>query len=187
MLSVCLSVSLSLYPCLVGKLVLSELLDICIGHILDIYTMAFFGVTHLGYQNPTGDKMIVNPRAAAHPRAYTIITYLYTDGGNIRSGPSPSLQEHQGPLRCTDTCNVYHQPLHYSADMHQGSHERYKEMVKRLQIPRCDVCLLSCPAPHQLYIMPLTENQKYGWTLCRSPEPWTQVKRFPRTYSEMSK
>ncbi|XP_031700275.1 testis-expressed protein 49 [Anarrhichthys ocellatus] len=130
--------------------------------------MAFFGVTHLGYQNPTGDKMIVNPRAAAHPR----------DGGNIRSGPSPSLQEHQGPLRCTDTCNVYHQPLHYSADMHQGSHERYKEMVKRLQIPR---------SPHQLYIMPLTENQKYGWTLCRSPEPWTQVKRFPQTYSEMSK
>ncbi|XP_054465437.1 testis-expressed protein 49-like [Anoplopoma fimbria] len=124
--------------------------------------MAFFGVTHLGYQNPIGDKMIVNPRAASHPR----------DVGNIRSGPPPSLQEHQGPLRCTDTCNVYHQPLLYSVDLHHGSHERYKEMVKRVQTPR---------SPNQLYTMPLTDGQQYGWMVSRSPEPWTQVKRFPES------
>ncbi|XP_068585823.1 sperm microtubule inner protein 11 [Cebidichthys violaceus] len=126
--------------------------------------MAFFGVTHLGYQSPTGDKMIVNPGAATHPR----------DGGTIRPGPSPSLPEPQGPLRCTDTCNVYP----YSAGIHQGSHERYKEMVKRVQTPR---------SPNQLYVTPLTENQQYGWMLSRSPEPWTQVKRFPRKNSEMTK
>lgn len=28
--------------------------------------MAFLGLTHLGYQNPIGDKLILNPRGAAH-------------------------------------------------------------------------------------------------------------------------
>lgn len=31
-------------------------------------TMAFFGITHLGYQNPIGDKMVVNPRGASRPQ-----------------------------------------------------------------------------------------------------------------------
>lgn len=30
--------------------------------------MAFFGLTHLGYQNPIGDKSIVNPRGASLSR-----------------------------------------------------------------------------------------------------------------------
>ncbi|XP_029291325.1 testis-expressed protein 49 [Cottoperca gobio] len=128
--------------------------------------MAFFGLTQLGYQNPIGDKMIVNPRGASHLR----------DGG--RAGLPPSLQEQQGPLTCTDTCNVSHQPLSYSADIHHGSHERYKEMIKRAQTPR---------SPNQLYIVPLTESQHYGWMTSRSPAPWTQVKRFPRKNSEMTK
>ncbi|XP_044068528.1 testis-expressed protein 49-like isoform X1 [Siniperca chuatsi] len=131
--------------------------------------MSFFGLTHLGYQNPIGDKMIVNPRGASHPQ----------DGGiNIRAGLPPSLQEQQGALRCTDTCNVYHQPLPYSTDIHHGSHERYKEMVKRVQTPR---------SPNQLYMMPLTDSQQYGWMMSKSPEPWTQVKRFPRKNSDMTK
>lgn len=31
-------------------------------------TMAFFGLTNLGYQNPIGDKMIVNSRRASLPQ-----------------------------------------------------------------------------------------------------------------------
>ncbi|XP_049921338.1 testis-expressed protein 49-like [Epinephelus moara] len=129
--------------------------------------MAFFGLTHLGYQNPVGDKLRVSPRVASHPR----------DGGMSNRAGS-SLQEQQGSLRCTDTCNVYHQPFPCSTDIHHGSHERYKEMVKRVQTPR---------SPDQLYIMPLTDNQQYGWVTSRSPEPWTQAKRFPRKNSEMTK
>nr|XP_046252397.1 testis-expressed protein 49-like [Scatophagus argus] len=116
--------------------------------------MAFFGMTHLGYQNPIGDKMIVNPKGASHPQ-----------------GLSKSLEEQQ------DTCNVT-LPRSYCADTHQGSHERHKEMIKRNQTPR---------SPNQLYKMPLTDNQQYGWMLSKSPEPWTQVKRFPRKNSEMTK
>nr|XP_040049695.1 uncharacterized protein LOC120829553 isoform X5 [Gasterosteus aculeatus aculeatus] len=99
--------------------------------------MAFFGVTLLGYQNPIGDKLIVNLTEASHLR----VTTLSTDGGDLRSGRPPCLQERQGPLR----------------------------------------------APDQLYTMPLTDSQQYGWMMSRSPEPWTQVKRFPRKYCEMTK
>ncbi|XP_040007911.1 testis-expressed protein 49-like [Xiphias gladius] len=131
--------------------------------------MAFFGLTHLGYQNPIGDKMIVNPPGPSHSQ----------DGGiNIKAELPPSLQEQQGPLRCADKCNVYPQPLPYSTDIHHGSHERYKEMVRRVQTPR---------SPNQLYVMPVTDSQQYGWMMSRSPEPWTQVKRFPRKNSEMTK
>ncbi|XP_059188828.1 uncharacterized protein LOC131971410 isoform X2 [Centropristis striata] len=120
--------------------------------------MAFFGLTHLGYQNPIGDKMIVNPRGASHSRE---------GESNNTAGLPPSLQEQQRALRCTDTCSVYHQPPPYSANIHHGSHEQYKEMVKRVQTPRY--------------------NQQYGWMTSRTPEPWTQVKRFPRKNSEMTK
>ncbi|XP_070823729.1 sperm microtubule inner protein 11 [Chaetodon trifascialis] len=131
--------------------------------------MAFFGLTYLGYQNPIGDKMLVKPAEASRP----------PDGGsNIRTELPPALQKQQGPLTCTDICNVYHQPLPYSTDIHHGSHERYKAMVKRLQTPR---------SPNQLYKMPLTDNQQYGWMLSKSPEPWTQVKHFPRKSSELTK
>ncbi|KAL6119224.1 spmip11 [Pungitius sinensis] len=114
--------------------------------------MAFFGVTLLGCQNPIGDKLIVK---ASH----------LLDGGDLRSGPPPCLQERHGPLL-------------YSTDIHHGSHRRYKEMLKLAQVPR---------SPDQLYTTPLTDSQQYGWMTPRSPEPWTQVKRFPRKCSGMTK
>uniref|UniRef100_A0A3Q0QPG0 Si:dkey-90a13.10 n=1 Tax=Amphilophus citrinellus TaxID=61819 RepID=A0A3Q0QPG0_AMPCI len=40
--------------------------------------------------------------------------------------------------------------------------------------------------PNQLYMMPLTESQQYGWMVSEKPEPWTQVRRFPRKNSEMT-
>ncbi|XP_024230973.1 testis-expressed protein 49 isoform X2 [Oncorhynchus tshawytscha] len=79
------------------------------------YLMAFFGITNLGYQNPIGDKMLVNPRASASHRA-----------------------------------------------------------------------------PNQLYSVPLTDSQQYGWWMPNggqqnTQERWTQVRRFPRKNSEMTK
>ncbi|XP_071368816.1 sperm microtubule inner protein 11 [Centroberyx affinis] len=133
--------------------------------------MAFFGITNLGYQNPIGDKMIVNPRGSPHAQ----------DGGsNSRSGLPPPLQVPQGPLRCTDMCSVYSQPPPHSSDIHHGSQERYKEMVKRVQTPR---------SPNQLYLMPVTDSQQYGWLLSKEkcPESWAQIERFPRKNSEMTK
>ncbi|XP_030590503.1 testis-expressed protein 49 [Archocentrus centrarchus] len=131
--------------------------------------MAFFGLTYLGYQNPIGDRMILNPRGPSYPNG---------GNSNIKAGIPPSLQEQPGPLRCIQDCQVSHQPLPYSSDIHHGSHERYKGMVKRLQTPR---------SPNQLYMMPLTESQQYGWMVSEKPEPWTQIRRFPRKNSEMTK
>ncbi|KAF3697113.1 Testis-expressed protein 49 [Channa argus] len=131
--------------------------------------MAFFGLTHLGYQNPIGDKMLMNPRGASHSQEVPI---------NVRAGLPTLVQDQQGPLRCTDICSITDQPLPYSTDIHHGSHEQYKEMVKRVETPR---------SPNQLYLMPLTDSQQYGWMISKNPEPWTQVKRFPRINSEMTK
>ncbi|XP_026187259.1 testis-expressed protein 49 isoform X2 [Mastacembelus armatus] len=117
-------------------------------------------------------------------RSYRMTTEILHDGGiNISAGLPPSLQEQQGPLRCVDICNIYNQPPPYSTrsgvhSTHHGSHERYKEMVKRIQTPR---------SPNQLYIMPLTDSHQYGWMVTKTPEPWTQIKRFPRNNSEMTK
>ncbi|XP_074537537.1 sperm microtubule inner protein 11 [Halichoeres trimaculatus] len=130
--------------------------------------MAFFGLTYLGYQNPIGDNMLGKARESPSQ-----------DGTDNKKGLDSSLQVKQGPVRCTETCNFYPQPAPIiSSEFHHRSHERYKEMVKCLQTPR---------APNQLYIMPLTDNQQYGWMSSQSPEPWTQVKRFPRKNSEMTK
>lgn len=125
--------------------------------------MAFFGLTHLGYQNPIGDKMIItNPSRPSRI-------------GGIQSRET---LEEQGPLRSTEECTIHQKPLPYSPEIHQGSHARYKEMTRRIQTPR---------SPKELYLMPLTDNQQYGWLLSQSSEPWRQVKRFPLKNSEMTK
>nr|XP_029134510.1 testis-expressed protein 49 [Labrus bergylta] len=131
--------------------------------------MAFFGLTNLGYQYPIGDKMIVNPRGKL---------YSQDVGINSQEALCPSLEEKQGSLKCTETRQLNHLPARSSTDIHHGSHERYKEMVKRLQTPR---------APNQLYVTPLTDSQQYGWMSSKCPEPWTEVRRFPRKNSEMTK
>ncbi|KAM9342429.1 sperm microtubule inner protein 11 [Pholidichthys leucotaenia] len=123
--------------------------------------MAFFGLTHLGYQNPIGDKMILNPREASHKDDTNI---------NARAGVAPSLQEQQGPLT--------QQSRPHSKDMHHGSHERYKQMVKKVKTPS---------SPDKLYVTPLTDNQQYGWRISDSREPWMRVKLFPRKNSEITK
>lgn len=42
-------------------------------------------------------------------------------------------------------------------------------------------------APKDLYVMPLTGNQQYGWMVSDTPKPWTKINRFPRRNSDVSK
>lgn len=49
----------------------------------------------------------------------------------------PSIQVQRGTPKCTDTGSIYNQPSPFSPDIHQGSQGRYREMLKRVQIPRC--------------------------------------------------
>ncbi|XP_026875048.1 testis-expressed protein 49 [Electrophorus electricus] len=134
--------------------------------------MAFFGITNLGYQNPLGDRMLSRSLKKADSQE------------EPRWDEVPELTPVSSPRRltCTETCSVYSQPAPFSVDIHQGSQKRYKEMTSQMQTPR---------APNQLYRMPLTENQQYGWWLPisepRTCESWTKVNRFPRKNSEMTK
>uniref|UniRef100_A0A673JUC8 Uncharacterized protein n=1 Tax=Sinocyclocheilus rhinocerous TaxID=307959 RepID=A0A673JUC8_9TELE len=57
-----------------------------------------------------------------------------------------------------------------------------------------DISVRSCAslsAPKELYRVPVTDNQQYGWWVSsgglKNQEPWTQTRRFPRKNSEMTK
>ncbi|XP_030623572.1 testis-expressed protein 49 [Chanos chanos] len=134
--------------------------------------MAFFGITNYGYQNPIGDMMCPPPQRTSHLQ-------------NISRWDKPPGLPPISPttrLTCTDTCSVYNQPPPYGMDIHHGSLKRYKEMLNRVQAPR---------SPNELYRVPLTDNQRYGWWwlsgAASTAEPWTHIPRFPRKNSEMTK
>ncbi|KAJ0036240.1 hypothetical protein NQD34_004917 [Periophthalmus magnuspinnatus] len=129
--------------------------------------MAFFGLTHLGYQNPVGDKLLVKPSG---PSRF----------GALQSREDNSLapgQQHKSPTT-TEEGTVLQKPLPFSLEIHQGSHTRYQEMIRHVKTPR---------SPNELYLMPVTDNQQYGWLQSQSAEPWVQVKRYPMKNSEMTK
>ncbi|KAG5281727.1 hypothetical protein AALO_G00048140 [Alosa alosa] len=123
--------------------------------------MAFFGVTNCGYQNPIGDRMF---------------SKTSNTQDRERVPELPPIHPTRRPS-CTDTCSIYNQPLPYSIDLHRGSQMIYREMLRRAQTPR---------SPNQLYVMPVTDAQHYGWWL-PSNEQWTRTRRFPRKHSEMTK
>ncbi|XP_063065663.1 sperm microtubule inner protein 11-like [Engraulis encrasicolus] len=123
--------------------------------------MAFFGVTNCGYQNPIRDRMLSKN----------------TEGpGSVLA--LPPICPARRPS-CSDTCTVYNQPqtLPYSSDLHRGSHLGYREMLKRHKTPR---------SPNQVYVMPMTDIQHYGWLLPNSDQ-WRRIRRFPRRHSEMTR
>ncbi|XP_054902321.1 testis-expressed protein 49-like [Poeciliopsis prolifica] len=128
--------------------------------------MAFFGLTQLGYQNPIGDNMLINPRG---------VPATEDDCFHPKKEFRPMVKE-QGTN--DEVTKLLLQPPCYSTEDHQGSHERYAEMVKKAKPPRL---------PNQLYVQPLTQNQYYGWMRHMSTEPWTQCQRFPRKSSEMTR
>ncbi|KAL1021440.1 hypothetical protein UPYG_G00013280 [Umbra pygmaea] len=139
--------------------------------------MAFFGITNLGYQNPIGDKMLVNPQASASP-CHDVDSRSWTNQSGL-----PPFQVHRTPSKYINTCSNMDSLPPFSTEIHRGSQERYREMLKRVQTPR---------SPNQLYSVPITENQQCGWWLPngglgKMSESWTKVKRFPRKNSEMTK
>ncbi|KAG7269264.1 hypothetical protein CRUP_024891 [Coryphaenoides rupestris] len=93
---------------------------------------------------------------------------------------NPALCRHSWAPTAKPRSAPHTQLLSHSWDTHCGSQERYREMVKRVQIPR---------SPNQLYRLPLTESQRYGWMVSKDDDSnaWTQIKRFPRKNSEMTK
>ncbi|KAG9269301.1 testis-expressed protein 49 [Astyanax mexicanus] len=134
--------------------------------------MAFFGITNLGYQDPFRDRTLPSALRARSSQEYS------------RWDRLPDLRpvSSQTRLMCTDVCSVYNQPVPISADLHHGSQKRYREMIRRVQTPR---------SPNQLYCVPITDNQHYGWWLItgepKTQNSWTKVPRFPRKSSEMTK
>ncbi|MGH0130745.1 UNVERIFIED_CONTAM: hypothetical protein FKN15_043436 [Acipenser sinensis] len=78
-------------------------------------------------------------------------------------------------------------PIHRTSStaLHKGSQERYKEMIKRVQMPN---------SPNQIYRVPLTSGQQYGWWMPRAnqtaiekTESWMKITRQPRRNSEMTR
>ncbi|KAI4873751.1 hypothetical protein NFI96_010607 [Prochilodus magdalenae] len=133
--------------------------------------MSFFGITNLGYQSPFRDRMLPT-------------SLRKTEQEDSRWDKLPELPPISSPKRvaCTDTCSIYNQPTSFTANIHQGSQYRYQEMIRRIQTPR---------SPNQLYCVPLTDNQQYGWWLPtgepKMNDSWTKVRRFPRKNSEMTR
>lgn len=41
--------------------------------------MTFFGLTYLGYQNPIGDRMILNPRGPSNPNGKESFAFAYVN------------------------------------------------------------------------------------------------------------
>ncbi|XP_051735694.1 testis-expressed protein 49-like [Ctenopharyngodon idella] len=67
-----------------------------------------------------------------------------------------------------------------SSDLHLGSQSRYQDPIRRVQ-----------RSPRELYRVPVTDNQQYGWWVpaegLKNQEPWTRTRHFPRKNSEMTK
>ncbi|KAF6736533.1 hypothetical protein FQA47_021660 [Oryzias melastigma] len=121
--------------------------------------MYFFGITQLGYQNPIGETTINVQRASRSE-----------DGVQVTTGVDPPPQESKRTFLSSATLQT--------PSMHHRSNKQYGEMVRLARVP---------VSPKDLYVAPLTGNQQYGWMVSDSPQPWTQIKRFPRRNSEISK
>ncbi|XP_075898157.1 sperm microtubule inner protein 11 [Nelusetta ayraudi] len=122
--------------------------------------MAFFGLTNLGYQDPIGDNLLVNPKKVCQDGRITVQATL------------PPSSQVQRPT------SLHKQRLPQSTDIHRGSRKRYSEMVRMVQTPT---------SPNQLYMKPVTDSMQYGWRVSQTIEPWMQIKRFPKKNSEMTK
>lgn len=75
------------------------------------------------------------------PNCVCILTS--TDRTNITAELPQSLQVQQEPHSFPDKSNNNQQPLPSSADIHRGSQERYREMVRKIQTPRCEYNLIN--------------------------------------------
>ncbi|MBN3319233.1 STAT3 protein, partial [Atractosteus spatula] len=143
-----------------------------------------------GPRRPAGDKrqgplcdLTASGRLRAFQEACPARSWprVRADHENIREGDGVG-----GRQRGTTLPPVHPAPRQaLSCELHRGSQERYQELVRRARTPR---------SPNQIYRVPLTDSQRYGWWLSGSgqpgsegSEPWTWVRRFPQRHSEMTK
>ncbi|XP_066564688.1 sperm microtubule inner protein 11 [Amia ocellicauda] len=125
--------------------------------------MAFFGLTYMGYQDPFRSRSL----------SQTQRTRSGQGGESLSEGSRlPPIQTEAKPPTS-------------SLETHRGSQQRHQDMVRLARTPQ---------SPNQMYRTPLTNGQCYGWWLQGSgqtgiadTEPWTQVQRFPRKDSEMTR
>ncbi|XP_025026376.1 testis-expressed protein 49 [Python bivittatus] len=123
--------------------------------------MAFFGLTFLGPQDPFRDKRLSLPKY------------------EVPVGTTPPKLELFYPKL---------PPIGqfgYDDTEHQGSHKKYQETIKRMQLKKY---------PNQAYRVPLTCGQDIGWWLPKNPSvkpedtlPWMKVPRHPLLRSPMTK
>uniref|UniRef100_A0A8C0Y6W3 Si:dkey-90a13.10 n=1 Tax=Cyprinus carpio TaxID=7962 RepID=A0A8C0Y6W3_CYPCA len=123
--------------------------------------MAFFGITCLGYQNPFGDRMLSSQNQLTRGNVKVALFTLNTSNTHI--------------------LDLLLLRVHVI-------------MLGQNSLLTSDISVRSCvspSAPKQLYRVPVTDNQQYGWWVStdglKNREPWTQTRRFPRKNSEMTK
>ncbi|XP_042306160.1 testis-expressed protein 49 isoform X2 [Sceloporus undulatus] len=123
--------------------------------------MAFFGLTFMGYQDPFRDRRIILPQQ------------------KVPVGTQPPKLELFYPKLPPIG------PAGYDGTVHQGSYDKYREAVKRVQLKKYS---------NQEYRVPLTCGQDIGWWLPQDrsvkPEdviPWMRTQRHPQLRSPMTK
>ncbi|KAL4655490.1 hypothetical protein GN956_G5981 [Arapaima gigas] len=112
--------------------------------------MAFFGITSLGYQDPFASRKL---------------------SSGVETSADCAGEENDARSSSESTkpaCTSY---------THNGSQQKYKEMLKRNKTPR---------PPSHLYRVPLTDNQQYGWWI-EKKEPWMNISHFPCKSSEITR
>lgn len=131
--------------------------------------MAFFGLTYLGYQSPIGDRML---SSAQNKRDVRDVSVSQSQVGSL-----PPINTKRA-LTYADRCGGGYS-LDPDAHQNQG---QYKQMIRRAHINK---------SPRDLYRVPLTDNQQYGWWVPtgghKNQEPWITIRRFPHKNSEMTK
>lgn len=85
---------------------------------------------------------------------------IATDSDDIRGGTPPKLQELQGPA---DTSRADLLPYSSSSDIHEGSQEKYKEMVKKTRAIKCETVFIH----NTQYIYSICCNRRVKKHCCR--------------------
>jgi len=129
--------------------------------------MAFFGLTHLGYQNSI--KEVSKPALQDPVRARTQIGFRAL----------PPLVDRNAPVRSIVPIN---QTSQYGKGP-DGSHVEYSRLrMKHTRIPN---------SPQQMYSRPMTTSHQVGWWTTDQPlkvgQPWAHVPRKVKLHSEMSR
>nr|XP_014341288.1 PREDICTED: uncharacterized protein LOC106702734 isoform X2 [Latimeria chalumnae] len=130
--------------------------------------MAFLGLTCLGYQNP------IKPRV--------LLPQILRREDEEEKGKSDEKERADSKLPPVSSS----QNILDSSQLHENSYEKYRELIiTRLRAPK---------SPNQIYTIPLTNGQNYGWWMQKNSyvetekaDPWIKVPHYPLVSSEMTR